>query len=63
MRSNKQIIQMAIVTGIIYAIVLLVMRGNYTMDEVIKVAVQGLIFMVVFGGAIWLMNRFRKKKE
>ncbi len=63
MRSNKQIIQMAIVTGIIYAIVLLVMRGNYTMEEVIQVSVQGLIFMVVFGGAIWLMNRFRKKKE
>lgn len=63
MRSNKQIIQMAIVTGIIYAIVLLVMRGNYTVEEVIEVSVQGLIFMVVFGGAIWLMNRFRKKKE
>lgn len=63
MRTNKQIFQTAILTGIIYAVVLLVMKGDYSGEQVVRVAVQGLIFMIVFGGAIWIMNRFRKPKN
>ena len=63
MRTNRQIIQTAIATGIIYAVVMLVMQGDYSGDSIIRVFVQGVIFTLVFGLAIWLMNRFRKPKK
>lgn len=66
MRKKRTNILMAAFTALIYMVVLLVMEDDYSQAAFHKVLIQGVIFAVVFGIAIWLLDRYknrRKKRE
>jgi membrane protein implicated in regulation of membrane protease activity len=60
---KKHIVLRAIVVAIIYGIVILLMSKDYSTENLGKIGVQTLVFAVVFGLAIWLLEKWRGRKN
>lgn len=49
--------------AIVYTIAILIISNDYSADNLIKVAIQGMVFAVVFGLVIWLLESWKGRKK
>jgi len=49
--------------AIVYTIVILIISNDYSVDNLLKVAIQGVVFALVFGLVIWLLESWKGKKK
>ena len=59
----KQILFRAVPIAVVYAIVLLLISNDYSQDNLFRVVVQGAVFAVVFGLAVWLLERWKSGRD
>ncbi|HMB61554.1 MAG TPA: hypothetical protein VKN36_00675 [Eudoraea sp.] len=60
---QKQILIRSVVMAIVYTIVILIISNDYSVDNLLKVAIQGVVFALVFGLVIWLLESWKGKKK
>ena len=49
--------------AIVYSVVILILSKDYSSSNLIKVSIQGVIFAMVYSGALWLLDKYRNDKN
>ena len=60
---KKSILIRTVIMAVGYSAVILIMDNDYSSDNLIKVGIQGVVFAIVFGIAVWLLDKYRSKKK